>query len=80
MKHIVFHWTGLELSGSRHDQALWILDHLRKRGYALDSIELKMKDITQGDFEGGTHFLLCSTAFSASGQCPLIDIIPWQFL
>ena len=60
---------GLELSASRHDQALWSLQQLQERhGHALSNVELDVQDITTGSFEGATHFMLCSTAFSASGM------------
>jgi len=60
---------GLELSATRHDQAMWVLEQLRQRhGHSLSNVELEIQDITTASFEGATHFMLCSTAFSASGK------------
>ena len=68
---------GLELSATRHDQAMWVLEQLRKRhGHSLSNVELDIQDITRTSFEGATHFMLCSTAFSASGKFQKAVISP----
>ena len=60
---------GLELSETRHEQAMWALEQLQQRhGQSLSNVMLEIQDITNASFEGATHFMLCSTAFSASGM------------
>lgn len=61
---------GIELSATRHEQATWVIEQLQqKHGRRLDHVQLLEDDITSCSYQGGTHFLLCSTAFSASGGC-----------
>lgn len=63
---------GIELSDTRQQQARWILDQLSQK-YDMSRVELRTEDITTCDFEGGTHFLLLSTAFSASGVRMIVE-------
>ncbi|GAX82063.1 hypothetical protein CEUSTIGMA_g9491.t1 [Chlamydomonas eustigma] len=63
---------GIELSATRHEQAAWALDTVQScHGLPVTNISLTLGDITTCSLEGGTHFMLCSTAFSASG-CRMI--------
>jgi peptidyl-tRNA hydrolase len=60
---------GIELSTTRHEQATWALETIQERyGLETKNVSLSLGDITSCSFEGGTHFMLCSTAFSASGK------------
>ena len=61
---------GIELSDTRQQQAQWVLAKL-SQNHDMSKVELRTEDITQCNLEGGTHFLLLSTAFSASG-CRMI--------
>lgn len=61
---------GIELSATRHEQATWVVEQLQqKHGRRLDHVQLLEDDVTSCSYQGGTHFLLCSTAFSASSGC-----------
>jgi len=69
--------VGIELSATRQDQAEWVLQEARSRwpdlASRLDAVELVTDDVTRCNLEGGTHFFLCSTAFSASACRNIAD-------
>jgi hypothetical protein len=65
---------GIELSETRQQQAQWMKDKLSETyEKEMSRVELKTEDITTCRLEGGSHFLLLSTAFSASGVRMIVE-------
>jgi hypothetical protein len=59
---------GLELSGSRLEQAELALQQLQEQGVELQPVQFRQADLSSCDLTEGTHFYMCSTAFGA-GIC-----------
>lgn len=58
--------VGLELSESRLEQAELALGVLQQQGHRMRPVEFKQADLSSCCFDEGSHFYLCSTAFSAA--------------
>lgn len=58
--------VGVELSSTRHQQAVAALEVLEAGGTQHRPVEFHNADVASFPFHDGTHFFLCSTAFGAA--------------